>query len=64
MTSCSRSIPLNVQLKAFVQGRPDIYRMVLTYEPIPFEWLRKQISKQGIACKAQELLDWLDEEVN
>ena len=57
------SIPLKDRLKAFLTSRPDIFQRVLSYEPIPFEWLCKEIRKAGIRCKAAQILDWVDEEV-
>lgn len=61
--SPERSLPLKDRMKSFLQKRPDIYKMVLTYEPISFEYLFKEVRKERIRCKAQDLLDWLDEEV-
>lgn len=62
-TQHKSTIPLKDQMKDFFKKRPEIYRRVLTYEPIPFEYLYKEVRKEGIRCKAVELLDWLDEEV-
>lgn len=61
--SPERAVSLKDQLKSFLQKRPDIYKSVLTYEPISFEYLFKEVRKERIRCKAQDLLDWLDEEV-
>lgn len=58
-----KSVPLKDRMKEFLKKRPDIYKSVLTYEPISFEFLFKEVRKERIRCKAQELLDWLDEEV-
>ncbi|XP_057376260.1 uncharacterized protein LOC130697377 [Daphnia carinata] len=57
-----RSVPLKDRMKTFFKKRPDIHKLVLTYEPISFEYLFAEIRKERIRCKAQELLDWLDEE--
>lgn len=61
--SPGRSVPLKDRMKIFFKKRPDIHKLVLTYEPISFEYLFAEIRKERIRCKAQELLDWLDEEV-
>ncbi|KAI9561735.1 hypothetical protein GHT06_012696 [Daphnia sinensis] len=60
--SPGRSVPLKDRMKTFFKKRPDIHKLVLTYEPISFEYLFAEIRKERIRCKAQELLDWLDEE--
>lgn len=60
--SPGRSVPLKDRMKIFFKKRPDIHKLVLTYEPISFEYLFAEIRKERIRCKAQELLDWLDEE--
>ena len=57
------TIPLKERLRAFLKSRPDIFQQVLSYEPILFEWLCKEIRKAGIRCKAAQVLDWVDEEV-
>ena len=63
LDSPTKSVPLKERMKMFFKNRPDIYEKVLTFEPIPFEYLVKEIRKAGIKCKAQALLDFLDEEV-
>ena len=59
----SQSIPLKDQMKGFLERRPDIHRKFVTYEPVSFEYLYKEIRQDGIRVKAVDLLDWLDEEV-
>lgn len=59
-----KAIPLRDHMKEFLKKRPDIHKLVLTYEPISFEYLFAEIRKERIRCKAQDLLDWLDEEVH
>ena len=59
----SQSIPLKDRMKEFLKSRPDIHKLVLTYEPIQLEWLMKEMRQKGIRCKTQQLLNWLDEEV-
>lgn len=59
-----KSVPLKDQMKEFLRKHPDIYKSVLTYEPISFEYLFKEVRKERIRCKAQDLLDWADEEVH
>jgi hypothetical protein len=59
-----QAVPLREKMKEFLKKRPDIHKLVLTYEPISFEYLFAEIRKEGIRSKAQDLLDWLDEEVH
>lgn len=59
-----RAVSLRDHMKEFLKKRPDIHTLVLTYEPISFEYLFAEIRKERIRCKAQDLLDWLDQEVH
>jgi hypothetical protein len=59
-----RAVSLKDHMKEFLKKRPDIHKLVLTYEPISFEYLFAEIRKDRIRCKAQDLLDWLDQEVH
>lgn len=59
-----QAVPLADQMKQFFQKRPELYKQVLIYEPIEFEFLYKEARKDGVRCKAQELLNWLDEQVS
>lgn len=58
------TLPLSDQLKEFLKKRPDIHKKFVTYEPVPFEYLYKEVRQSGIRVKAVDLLDWLDEEVD
>lgn len=56
-------IPVKDLMPEFFKKRPDIYQKILTYEPISFEVLLKEVRQEGYRCKAEDLLDWLDEQV-
>lgn len=58
-----QSLSLPEHMKQFFQKRSDLYKQVLAYEPIEFEFLYKEVRKDGLRCKAEELLDWLDQQV-
>jgi len=60
--SQSSSLSLNEQLKKFLAAHQEIHKMVLTYDPIPFDYLYKEVRKAGIKCKAADLLDWCDQQ--
>lgn len=60
--SQNSSLSLNEQLKNFLAAHQEIHKMVLTYDPIPFNYLYKEVRKAGIKCKAADLLDWCDQQ--
>lgn len=41
-----------------------LHTQVLTYEPLPFETLFSTLKAQGLKCKKNDLMDFLDEEVS
>ena len=65
--SCSQQVAaprlIGDRFRQFLSERSDIYKMILTYEPIKFEWLHAQMRSSGLRCNAKTLLDLLDQQV-
>ncbi|XP_043277584.1 uncharacterized protein [Venturia canescens] len=56
--------PISIK-KAFVElmkTDKKLHAQVLTYDPLPFETLYSTLKAQGLKCKQNDLMDFLDEE--
>lgn len=47
-----------------IETNKDLHNKVLTYEPLPLESLHSTLKLNGLKCKLNALMDFLDEQVS